>query len=93
MWGFDLIIHPQVGEFDFPLDQIPTISPPSPYWGWGWGLIGKLWFLAVMQNPLLWSVSSAQYNVSYVIYQNDRPTCNMVSHWYIIVTVYIHSVF
>ena len=26
MWGFDLIIHPQVGEFDFPLDQIPTIN-------------------------------------------------------------------
>ena len=37
MWGFDLIIHPQVGEFDFPLDQIPTISPPSPYWGGGVG--------------------------------------------------------
>ena len=43
MWGFDLIIHPQVGEFDFPLDQIPTISPPSPYWGgWGLTLIGAL---------------------------------------------------
>ena len=35
MWGFDLTIYPQVGEFDFFSSQIPTMSPLPPYTGEG----------------------------------------------------------
>ena len=31
--GFDLPFQPQGREIDYWLGQIPTISPPSPYWG------------------------------------------------------------